>query len=151
MAINGLVYSTVSSHVGNANVLVKATVGEREPSPAKIAYILHFKNQTVILVWYHLRTASPARDLFSRYPVLRTTVWDVEVAELSTVTVEQIACHFAELHAVTAEVYTSYTRLNNSVQVRERRSVKRFLSSKALLPTDLMSQVQVCIAQLRSS
>ena len=103
--LNGLLYSTASSHVGNSNVLVKAAVREpEEPCAAKIAYVLRFEKQTVIIVRYHLPTTSPARDLFSRYPVLRTSVWNPEVSDrLSAVTVEQIVCHFAELHATWAE------------------------------------------------
>lgn len=102
MTLGGLIYSVSSTHAGNGNILVREA-GQSMLHPAKIENILKFKNQTIVLVRYHLpATGIQACDLFSRYPVLNTTVWDVEVGDLSAIKADQIVCHFAELRTTWA-------------------------------------------------
>lgn len=96
MTLGGLVYSVSSTHAGNSNVLVRKA-GDDVLHPAKIEHILQFKSRTVVLVRYHLPTGGRMSYPFDRHPVLKTTVWDAEVGDLSAIEVDQIVCHFAKL------------------------------------------------------
>ena len=94
--IAGITYSKQTKHSGNANVLVKQT-GSEFLHPAKIVEILEVKGEIVMLVRYHLEPPAQAHNPFSAYPVFQTSIWDVNLSQLSAIRSTQIVSHFAEL------------------------------------------------------
>jgi hypothetical protein len=94
--ILGITYSKQSKHSGNANVLVKQT-GSEFPRPAKIVEILQVQGEIVMLVQYHLEPPEQAHNPFSAYPAFQTSMWGVNLSQLSAIRSTQIDSHFAEL------------------------------------------------------
>jgi hypothetical protein len=90
--ISGITYSKQSKHSGNANVLVKQT-GSDFPRLAKIVEIL----QIVMLVQYHLEPPEQAHNPFSAYAAFQTSIWGVNLSQLSAIRSTQIDSHFVEL------------------------------------------------------
>jgi hypothetical protein len=94
--ISGITYLKQSKHSGNANVLVKQT-GSEFPHLAKIVEILQVQGEIVMLVQYHLEPPEQAHNPFSAYPTFQTSIWDVNLSQLSAIQSTQIVSHFAEL------------------------------------------------------
>ena len=116
--INGLVYSPMSKHQGNACILLR--LGDQSLVPAQIQTIFQIpvlnSVQTLLAIRRHRPSQLP-HDPFSRFPVLRAQLWHAQLGDLEIISPDKVSSHFAclpmagdfEAHVVIA----SLSRVSN--------------------------------------
>ena len=97
VTINGLLYTPTSKHEGNSCILLKSAEGGNQV-PARIQTIFQIPFLESVQTLIAIRRHQPSRlhhDPFSRYPVLRARLWEVQLGELEVIRPDQISSHFA--------------------------------------------------------
>jgi|SRR6188768_3062450 len=95
--INARTFSIMSRHKGNSSVLIRqAATPKAESLPAHIEEIIQTSSKDVLFAvrYYKKRVAS---DPFPQYPVLRSSMWLLDLGQLVIVRPKDIECHFASL------------------------------------------------------
>lgn len=93
--MRGLTYSTFSRHKGNSSVIVKNTLSQ-SLVPAQIEDIIQTSNDDVLFAIRHYRHQC-AGGPFDNWPLLQTSLWDLEMGSLVVVPSCDVVCHFASL------------------------------------------------------
>jgi hypothetical protein len=94
--IHGLKFAITSIHPGNSCAMVSSEGGS--PRPAQIVYILKFGTPETPLTCLAVRYYKPANlayDTYSKYPLLRTKLWDSGLTNVEIIRTSQILSHFA--------------------------------------------------------
>jgi len=95
--INTRTFSIMSRHKGNSSVLIRqAADSKAESLPGHIEEIIQTSPIDVLFAvrFYKKRVA---RDPFPQYPVLRSSMWHLDLGQLVIVRPKDIECHFASL------------------------------------------------------
>lgn len=99
ISIHGLTFSTFSKHCGNACVLIRES-NDATPLPAKVVHIIEILKEGTSKTYLVVRRLEPAtlhHDPFSRYPALRSRLWQRRLMDLEVLTPSQILSHCARL------------------------------------------------------
>lgn len=98
ITIHGLKFAIASKHPGNSCAMISSEGGS--PRPAQIVYILKFNTPraetplTCLAVRYY-KPANIAYDPYSKYPLLRTKLWDSSLTAVEIIRTSQVLSHFA--------------------------------------------------------
>ena len=94
---NRVVYTRVSTHVGNSLVYFYAGGDRRlSPIPGCIKYILDINNKVCFAVQRQLAAQHSSTDPFRHYPHFGAMMYSPDLApELEIIQVDWVVCHFA--------------------------------------------------------
>lgn len=99
ISIHGLTFSTFSKHQGNACVLIRES-NDATPVPAEVVHIIEILEEGTSKTYLVVRCLKPAtlhHDPFSRYPALRSRLWQRRLMDLEVLMPSQILSHCARL------------------------------------------------------
>lgn len=96
LTIEGITYSVSSKHIGNSSVLISDAQDDKLV-PARIDYIIQLpiEGSTRTIVAIRRYNRAQVHDPFSKYPVLRTELYNKDPTVLEIVSLSSIQCHFA--------------------------------------------------------
>lgn len=102
LTVNGITYSVSTRHLGNSSVMIHSD-SKVTSVPARIDHILQFyfedHLQTFIVVRCRQHSLSN-HDPFLQHPILRMSIWSMQLKPPEIVTLNDIDCHYAYVPTV---------------------------------------------------